>query len=83
MTSPDYDLGGVHGAEVFRDLPEGVRVHLVDGSVGEIVANAGDGAWIMVKIIEDENDPGRIGEDEAVFFADVRSAVRPSEEGGR
>ena len=83
MTSPDYDLGGVHGAEVFRDLPEGVEVHMVDGSVGEIVGNAGDGAWIMVRITTDENDPDRVGDEEAVFYADVQSAVRPSEEGGR
>ena len=79
----EYDLTGVHGAEVFRDLPEGVHVHMADGSVGEITGNAGDGAWIMVKIITDEDDPGRVGEEEAVFFADVESAVRPGEEGGR
>lgn len=79
----EYDLTGVHGAEVFRDLPEGVRVHLADGAVGEITGNAGDGAWIMVTIIEDENDADRVGAEEAVFFADVKSAVRPAEEGGR
>lgn len=79
----EYDLTGVHGAEVFRDLPEGVHVRMVDGSAGEITGNAGDGAWIMVTIIEDENDPDRVGEEEAVFFADVESAVRPGEEGAR
>lgn len=79
----EYDLTGVHGAEVFRDLPEGTEVHLADGAVGEITGNAGDGAWIMVTITEDANDADRVGDEEAVFFADVTSAVRPDEDGGR
>jgi hypothetical protein len=83
MTHPDYDLSGIHGAEVFRDLPEGIRLELEDGAVGEIVANAGDGAWLMVKIVADENNPGRVGEEEPVFFAEVQSVVPTSEEGGR
>lgn len=81
MGSPDYDLSGIHGAEAFRDLPEGVRVRLSDGAVAEIVANAGDGAWIMVKIVADENNPGRVGDEEPAFFAEVESVVRASEEG--
>ena len=35
-----YDLTGVHGAEVFRDLPEGLKLRMLDGSVVEILANA-------------------------------------------
>jgi hypothetical protein len=75
MTSPDYDLTGIRGAEIFRDLPEGVRLRLSDGAIAEIVANAGDGAWIMVKIVEDENNPDRVGEEEPAFFAEVQSVV--------
>lgn len=83
MTHPEYDLSGIHGAEVFRDLPEGIHVQLTDGAIGAIVANAGDGAWIMVKIVEDENNPDRVGGEEPVFFAEVQSVVPTSEEGGR
>lgn len=83
MTSPEkYDLKGIHGAEVFRDLPEGLSVQMSDGSVGKITANAGDGAWIMVEILEDQENPDRVGEVEAVFFADVDAVISPSQEEG-
>jgi hypothetical protein len=81
MTSPDYDLTGIRGAEVFRELPEGMRLQLIDGSVCEIVANAGDGAWIIVKIIDDQNSPDRVGDEEPVFFAEVEKVLNASEEG--
>lgn len=83
MDSPDFDLSGIHGAEAFRELPEGVHLNLSDGAVAEIVANAGDGAWLMVKIVEDQNNPDRVGDEEPVFFAEVDSVVEANEDGGR
>jgi hypothetical protein len=81
-SSEEYDLNGIHGAEVFRDLPEGLSVQMSDGSVGRITANAGDGAWIMVEILEDQENPDRVGEVEATFFAEVKAVIGPSQEDG-
>lgn len=82
MSAPDdYDLTGIHGAEVFRDLPEGVRLRMTDGSAAEIVANARDGAWLLVRITEDPDNPDRAGQEEHVFFADVESVIGKTQEG--
>src|SRR5437773_2497397 len=51
-TPKQYDLTGVHGAEVFRDLPEGLKLRMVDGAIVEIVANAHDGAVLIVRTLE-------------------------------
>lgn len=83
MALDDYDLQGTHGAEVFRDLPEGLQIQMSDGSVGEIVGNPGDGAFVIVTIIEDADDPERVGQEETVFFADVVRVVGPEEEASR
>ena len=69
-----YDLSGVHGAEVFRTLPEGTRITLLNGAVGEITANARDGGFILVKFLEHPKDPSKIGEEDYVFFNEVREA---------
>ena len=82
MSSPDYDLTGIRGAEIFRELPEGTRLELSDGAIAEIVANAGDGAWLIVTIVEDTNNPDRVGEEEPAFYAEVRRVVTANEEGG-
>lgn len=73
--SAKYDLTGVHGAEVFRDLPLGVKLLLTDGATGEIVANAGDGAIVILKIVDDPKNPGRVGTEETVFYTEVKDAV--------
>jgi hypothetical protein len=82
MSSSDYDLTGIRGAEIFRELPEGTRLQLSDGAICEIAANAGDGAWVIVTIVEDPNNPDRVGAEEPVFYAEVQSVVTASEEGG-
>lgn len=79
-TTKEYDIQGIRGAEIFRALPPGVQLALSDGAVAEIVANAGDGAWVITTILEDPNNPDRVGTEEAVFFGDVLSATGPSEE---
>jgi hypothetical protein len=81
--SDDYDLTGIHGAEVFRELPEGAQLRLTDGSAAEIVANAGDGAWLLVRITEDPENPDRVGQEEHVFFADVESVTGKAQDGPR
>lgn len=76
--SPEYDLRGVHGAETFRDLPDGLKLALTDGAVGEIVANARDGAIVILRIIDDPKNPDRVGTEETVFFTEVRGVVKES-----
>jgi hypothetical protein len=72
--SKKYDLSGQHGAEVYRGLPEGTRITLLNGAVGEIVANPGDGGYILVKFLEHPDDPSKVGEEDYVFFNEVREA---------
>jgi hypothetical protein len=74
--SKKYALTGVHGAEVFRDLPEGLELRMLDGSIVEILANARDGAVLIVKVLENENDPSTVGEEQTILFADVQEVVQ-------
>jgi hypothetical protein len=74
-SSKKYDLSGVHGAEVFRDLPEGLRIKLTNGSIGEIVGNPHDGAILLLKILESPTDPSKVGEEEFIFYPDVQEVV--------
>ena len=62
-------------AEVFRDLPEGLKLKLTDGALAEIVGNPRDGAILLLKILEHPNDPSRVGGEEAVFYTDVKEVV--------
>ena len=72
--SKKYNLAGPHGAEVFRTLPEGTKVKLANGATGEVTANPQDGGFVLVKITEHPHDPSKVGEDEYVFFNEVREA---------
>jgi hypothetical protein len=70
-----YDLAGQHGAEAFRTLPEGVRLTLLNGAVGEVIGNPGDGGFVLVKWLEHLQDPSKVGEEEYVFFNEVKEAA--------
>jgi hypothetical protein len=72
--SKKYDLSGQHGAEVFRGLPEGTRVTLLNGAVGEITANPHDGGFILVRFQEHPHEPSKVGEEDYVFFNEIREA---------
>lgn len=73
--SKKYDLSGPDGPIVFRELPVGVKVRTSSGAIGKITGNPGDGAFIMVEILEDPDDPSRVGTSENVFFLDVKGVV--------
>lgn len=77
MSTPQkkYDLAGVDGASQFRTLPEGLKLKMSNGSIGEIIGNAGDGAYVLVRVLEDPKRPSRVGEEEPVFFTDVVDVV--------
>jgi len=77
--SNKYDLTGVHGAEAFRDLPEGATLRMTDGHIVEIIENARNGTNLLVKVVENEASPSSVGEEEFVFFADVQEAVEEGE----
>lgn len=73
--SKQYDLTGVHGAEVFRDLPEGLKLRMNDDSIVQIVANARDGAVLIVKVLENAGNPASVGTEETILFVDVKEVV--------
>jgi hypothetical protein len=74
-SSKKYDLSGVHGAEVFRDLPEGLKIKLTSGAIGEIIGNPHDGAILQLRIVENPNDPSKVGDEEFVFYPDVQEVI--------
>ena len=70
-----YDLQGVHGAEVFRALAEGLKIELNNGAVGEIVGNPHDGGFLLVQFLKYPENPSKVGEEEMVFFTDVKGVL--------
>ena len=73
--SNTYDLSGVHGAEVYRTLPPGLRLKLRDGAIARIIENPGDGAYIQTEIVEASDEPDRVGTEEMVYFLEVEGVV--------
>ena len=73
--SSSSDLKGNNAAVIYRDLPVGARVKRRDGAILEVTGNPGDGAWLLVRVVEDPNDPSQVGEEDMVFFTDVEAVV--------
>jgi hypothetical protein len=69
-----YDLSGAAGIKVWTNLPEGTKLTLLNGAVGEITGNPHDGGYIQVKFLE-HPDASKVGEEEFVFFNEVKSAT--------
>ena len=74
-TSKQYDLTGVNGAAVFRDLPDGLKLRMLTGEIVEIVANARNGANLIVRVVENEANPSSVGDEETIFYADVKEVI--------
>lgn len=55
----------------FRELPAGTILRLKSGATAEVLANPGDGAWLLVKIVESDANHVEEGSEEMVFFTDV------------
>lgn len=68
-----YDLNGQGGIDVWRNLPEGTKITLLNGAVGEITANPRDGNWILVKF-QEHPEASKVGQEEYVFFNEVKGA---------
>jgi len=75
QSSSDSDLKGNNAAVIYRDLPVGARVKRRDGAILEVTGNPGDGAWLLVRVVKDPNDPSTVGEEDMVFFTDVEAVV--------
>jgi hypothetical protein len=70
-----YKLTGPSGIDVWTNLPEGAKLTLINGAVGEVIANPHDGGWIQVKFLKHPQE-SMVGAEEFVFFNEVESAVR-------
>ena len=68
-----YELGGQGGIAVWTNLPEGVTLTLLNGAVGTVVANPHDGGYLLVEF-HAHPDSSKVGEEEYVFFNEVKSA---------
>ena len=71
----DSDLESSNAALIYRDLPVGARVKRRDGAILEVTGNPRDGAWLLVRVVEDPNEPSRVGQEDMVFFTDVEAVV--------
>ena len=69
------DLSGNNAAIIYRELPVGARVKRKDGAILEVTGNPGDGAWLLVRVVEDPHDPSQVGQEDMVFFTDVEAVV--------
>ena len=74
-SNSDSDLKGNNAAIIYRDLPVGARVKHRDGAILEVTGNPGDGAWLLVRVVEDPNNPSSVGQEDMVFFTDVEAVV--------
>ena len=71
----DSDLASSNAALIYRDLPVGARLKRKDGAILEVTGNPRDGAWLLVRVIEDPHDPASVGQEDMVFFTDVEAVV--------
>ena len=73
--SSGSDLEGSNASLVYRDLPVGARVKRKDGAILEVTGNPRDGAWLLVRVVENPHDPASVGQEDMVFFTDVVAVV--------
>lgn len=75
QSNSDSDLQSSNAVLIYRDLPVGARVKHRDGAILEVTGNPGDGAWLLVRVVEDPHQPSRVGQEDMVFFTDVEAVV--------
>jgi hypothetical protein len=78
MANDEHDLTGINGAENFRTLAAGLKLKLSDGAICEILANPGDGAYLLIKYLEDAANPDRVGEEGVCYFTEVEGVYTPT-----
>ena len=60
------------GTPLLREAPVGTKLLLRDESIVEIIGNPGDGGWVQVRYVESPSGENQPGDEEFVFFADVK-----------
>ena len=75
QSNRSQDLKGNDAAVIYRELPVGARVRRKDGAILEVTGNPGDGAWLLVRVVEAPDDPASVGQEDMVFFTDVEGVV--------
>jgi hypothetical protein len=68
------EIGSVNDALLIREMPEGTKLRLRNGSVCEITGNPRDGGWLFVKVLEHE-DAAKVGTEDMVYCIDVVAVV--------
>jgi len=75
QSNRSQDLQGNNAAVIYRELPVGAKVRRKDGAILEVTGNPGDGAWLLVRVVEASHDPSSVGQEDMVFFTDVEGVV--------
>src|SRR5215212_10042085 len=60
------------GGPLLREVPAGMKLILNDRSLVEVVQNPGDGGWVRVRYIEAPAGSPAVGDEEWVFYTNVR-----------
>ena len=60
------------GGPLLREVPEGTKLWLKDDSLVEITGNPGNGGWVLVRYLESPSGSPAVGEEEWLFYIDVR-----------
>ena len=60
------------GTPLLREAPVGTKLLLRDDSIVEIIGNPGDGGWVQVRYLESPGGNAEPGDEEFVFFVDVK-----------
>lgn len=63
------------GSPMLRAVPEGTKLSLTDGSIVEVVGNPGNGGWLLVRYLESPSGSPAVGDEEWVFYSDVKDFV--------
>lgn len=70
-----YDLTGLDTIQVWCSLPAGTELTLINGAKATVTENPQDGGFVLAKFHEHPVDPSKVGEEDYVFFNEVKEAA--------
>ena len=56
-------------------IEQGAKVRLVGGETAEVVENPKDGMWILLRYLDAPDEPGLVGGEDLIFWADVLGVI--------
>ncbi len=59
-----------------HDLKAGDKVRTADGAVLEVLKETEDGKWILIRYLEDPENPGVIGSEDLCNEGELEGAIR-------